>query len=385
MKKFYTIFSLIIVLLLLNGCWGEMDVNKMSTATAVGIDKSEKGYKVTIQAINASSQTQQLSNRATVVVYSEEGQSVFEALRKLTFYYPSRVLMSHFHLLAFGEDFAKEGVKEVLGFLYNDTETRQKYNIVVVKGGTANDFLKIITPSSPNPAAEVNDSIKASFQSFGSTHVINADEFLSLSSCHLNNPIATTVELIGDPKKGADMKNIQESDLKAKIKTESLAVFKMDKLVGYLTVDESQGYNFLMGEVTSSVIPVTYDKDKKISVEINSTKAKRKLKITDNQVNVNITITIQGFISGLEGGLNGLKPKEVKEIEKKASESISKKIELCIKKTQDDYDSDIFMIGSLIHRSKPKYYHKIDKDYDEVFKNIKINVKVKTTIINTPQ
>jgi len=387
MKKAFFLFNLIFCILILSSCWGKLDINKLTTASAIGIDKSEKGFKVTIQAVNSSSFTQELTNRASIVVYSEEGETVYDALRKLTKYYPSRIFMSHFQLLVFGEEFARSGVEEVMGFLYTDVETRQKFNLAVVKGGTASDLLKIITPLNPNPATEVNSSIQAVHDIYGAAYLSYIDEFLACLLSDLNNPVLTGIEIEGDIKKGSETKNVESTEVETKLTIVDLAVFKSDKLIGWLNEDESKGFNFLIGSLKSTIIPVTYGENKKVSVEISGTKTKNAFKLIDKKPTVNVSIKMKGIIGGLETGMMGISKKEIQEIEKNASDQVMKDIESCLKKAQDELNTDFLRIGALIHRQETKYWQKIRNNIyeEEVFKNIEFIVKVETKITNTPE
>ena len=53
-----------------------------------------------------------------------------------------------------------------------------------------------------------------------------------------------------------------------------LAVFKEDKLIGWLNDIESIAYNMIMGEIKTTVIPVKIDEESTVSIKINKFKSK---------------------------------------------------------------------------------------------------------------
>jgi len=162
-----------------------------------------------------------------------------------------------------------------------------------------------------------------------------------------------------------------------------LGVFNGDKLVGWLNEKESKGFNFFMGDITSSIIPVSYGEDKKVSVEINNVKTQYKFKLVNNKPTVDVTVKMKAFIAGLEMGLKDLSKKDVKEIQIRSSEIVQKEMASCLQKAQNEFNTDFLKIAALIYRKDTKYWLKISNTYEEqLFKEIQIKVKVDTIITN---
>ncbi|WP_255600847.1 hypothetical protein [Lysinibacillus sp. K60] len=53
---------LLSVLLLLGGCWNKRELNELAIVTAVGVDKSDELFEISVQIVNPS---QVASNKAT--------------------------------------------------------------------------------------------------------------------------------------------------------------------------------------------------------------------------------------------------------------------------------------------------------------------------------
>ncbi len=54
-KKIVVVFvALLLNITILSGCWSKKDLNELAIVTAIGIDKMEDGYSVSIQILNPS-------------------------------------------------------------------------------------------------------------------------------------------------------------------------------------------------------------------------------------------------------------------------------------------------------------------------------------------
>ena len=80
-RKIYILFLIGFVLLFLSGC-RKLDVSDYTTVIAMGIDKSEKGVKVSVQAVNDFVLGSKPSQSSPVVVFAEEAASIYEAFVK---------------------------------------------------------------------------------------------------------------------------------------------------------------------------------------------------------------------------------------------------------------------------------------------------------------
>lgn len=142
MKKSLIVIFLVIFTLLLSGCWSKRELSELAIVSALGIDKVDDGYSISVQIINAGEMSENKSgSQAPVTTYHVTGQSLFEAIRKLTASSPRRAYFTHMQLVVFGEEFASEGIAEALDFLARDQAIRSDFNFVVAYNSTAKDIL----------------------------------------------------------------------------------------------------------------------------------------------------------------------------------------------------------------------------------------------------
>lgn len=367
---------------LVSGCYGKVEINELAIASALGIDKTENGYKISAQVIRVKSiaGVEEGVSGTNVVVYSEEGKTIHEALRKLSNYYQNIVFIGHVQLVVFGEELAREGMKEPLDFLYESPLTRQRFLIAIVHEKTAEDLLKIQTPLISNPAAEINASIEASSENLGNSTIVYADDLIASFLTKEYNFTLTGLKIMGNPQEGMENKNLETTDISTYIKTDGLAVLQDEKLVGWLTIKESTAFNHLMGLIKRSILSITFN-EQLTSVELVLTKMKSNIELKNEKISVTYDYQVEGIILGDPKHWVYSK-KDIKAAEDAIASVLKEDMDLAIQKIQKEFKSDVFGIGEKIRDKYPYYWKKIEKEYNELFPTIDIKVNVKARIIN---
>lgn len=94
------------------GCWNRRELNELAVVLAVGIDKVDDQYEVTVQVVAPSQMSRnRIGDRAPVVVYSTKALTLFEALRDITTKSSRKLYIAHIHLILFNENVARGGIK----------------------------------------------------------------------------------------------------------------------------------------------------------------------------------------------------------------------------------------------------------------------------------
>lgn len=68
-------------------------------------------------------------------------------------------------------------------------------------------------------------------------------------------------------------------------------------------------------------------------------------------------------------------PKTITELEQIANQKVVHLFETTIKKVQQEFKSDIFGFGEVIHRSNPQAWKKLKDNWDQTFVNLPVSVK----------
>ncbi len=359
--------------LVLNGCMGSKELNKLALTVSIGIDKSEKGYSITYQILNPKAiASNRPVNEAPFFLYTESGEDLFEIIRRITTISPRRIYHPHLRMIVLSEEIAKEGIEGLLDFLFRDHEFRTDFYFAVARGATANEVLRSITPLEPVSGLQMYNSIQASEDAWAPTKSVKIVELVNSLVADGMSPVLSSVELVGQKDKPNSSDALKESDV-GKIKISSLCAFKKDKLVGYLTEDESKGYNYVTGNVKNTIGFVRLDKKNKITFEVIDAKSKITAYMKNGQPAVNVEIKLIANIAAETGKFDVSTEANSEKISRLIADKNNKLCKSAIVRAKE-LGSDIFGFGEEVHRTYPKLWKKIKKDWNNEF--IKVPVKI---------
>lgn len=365
---------------MLSGCWDRRELNELAITMAIGIDKVDEGYQVTAQVVVPSEVAMKASTgRTSVTLFQESGETVYEAIRKLTKDSPRKIYPGHLQMLVLGEELAKEGIGESLELLARDWELRSDFYVVIAKDLTAGEVLNVSTTLEAIPANKMFNTLKASEGAWAATNGINLDELIADLTSEGKEAVLTGILLNGDLEIGATKQNVESITPPAQIQYDELAVFKKDKLVGWLTEKESRGYNDIINAVENTVSVISCPKEGKATIEFINLKTEMKGKIIKGEPEVDINTKVRANVGELQCPI-ALNEQTISEFEKITEKKIENTVNETIETLQQKYESDIFGFGSAIHRSNPKEWKKMKKHWDEEFPKLTTNVTVDVKI-----
>lgn len=375
----YIIF--IFVILMCNGCYNYREINKLAITSAVGIDKCEDGFEVVIQIMNTQKQSTDANASYTqpnFVTYKSKGKTLQEAMRSVILESPRRLFVNHLELLVISEQLAKDGIHDILDFFARNTEFRKQFLVVVSKNDETEDILNILTPLETLNAKNISDSVESDYKYLGMANMLKYEEMLSVYLNPKTELALSAIQLQGSEKKGENKENIESSSPNAKIKLQPLAIFKDDKMLGYLNRDESNALGYIKYGINNTIIDYECDNGKNSSIEIIGVKSKTKSKGNKISIQINGSSTIKE----MNCDVDLTKTKEITKIQKKAENKVKTLLEESINNIILKYNSDVFGFKELIYKTSPKNYNKLEKKYgDDLLKNLDIDISVDIKLI----
>ncbi len=379
MKTYGKLFLLLSFCLLLSGCWSKRELNELAIVMALGVDKVDDEYEISVQIVNPAevSANKPSSGRSPVVTYHAKGKSVFEAIRKLTTVTPRKAYFAHLRVVVIGEELATEGIVQTIDLLARDPETRNDYDIIVSHESTAHEVLNVLTPVEKIPANKMANSIKGAEKAWGTTLSITVEDLVTILSNKEKSFVLSVIEIQGDTQLGLDKTNVERIKTPTLLKYEGLAVFKQDKLMGFLTEEESRGFNFLKDNIKSTVELISCPKGGKLTTEITKSTTKIKGTFEKGVPKINVQIVVDQNVGGVECSIDLTKNKSLEYINKKTAELIKTRIEKTLMTIQKNYQADIVGFGDVLHREDHSAWKKIKDDWPTIFPELEIKVKVK--------
>ncbi|EGW36803.1 Ger(x)C family spore germination protein [Desulfosporosinus sp. OT] len=371
-RVIYTLLILVIPLLI-SGCWDRKELEGRAIVTLIAIDKGENNQiKFSVQ-IARTSDSQASSNggssggEKSSIIMSGTGDTVFDAIRNLILKAGRKLYYPHNTAIILGNDIAREGILPELDLFNRDAEMRPLTWILVTPGQAA-DILE---------AQSTLESLSAKQLDMMLT------DFGASSKTVATNLLDTMKQLAYDSP-GAVLSNIEldPSNPKKTLLLNGAAVFRRDKLIGRLDPLETRGYLWVKDKVNAGIItfPCPGEETKKISMEIKKAKGKIEPDISEGKFNFTITVNVVSRLAEQECLTDLGNPEELMKLKKSQNEVIEKEIRNIVDKAQDKYGTDILGFGTELSRKFPQEWQKIKDNWTEEFPKAEVNIVVNSKI-----
>ncbi|MGB3102706.1 MAG: Ger(x)C family spore germination protein [Psychrobacillus psychrotolerans] len=380
-RRIVHLIGIIFISLLLTGCWDKREINDLAIATAISIDKKDDEYHVAAQVVLPTELSMKGGmGSSPVTLYEASGKSVNEAIRKLTQVSPRIIYLGHLRVVVISEELAKEGIATTVDFLSRGWEIRSDFYMIVSKGRDAKEILNVQTSLEQIPSNELYNILHTSEANYSSTVAVNFFELKTNLERDGKEGVLTGVEILGDPKKGSSKQNVEMIIPDAKIKFKELAVFKKDKLVGWLDEQESRGFNEATNQVKSTIGLVSCRDGGEVSIHTKKYNSKIKSKTTSNNPEIEIKVNIVANLGEVSCDIDLTKEKTIEMLQKEYEKVVKNDIQETIKVVQQKYQSDIFGFGAAIYKSNPQQWKKVKDNWDDTFAELPVSVEVKVQI-----
>ena len=363
---------IIILSLILTGCWNYRELNEYAIATGLAIDIKDNEYEVSLLFANGKKNKNEENQ---INVLSGTGNTIYEAINNIGLSTPKEIYISHLSVVIISDEVAKKGVKPILDYLLREPQSNENFYIILSKESNAKNVLSIIAPQSDFPSQNITSSIKINEELQGRITDSSFNIFVSKILEKGNNPIANSIIIIGDDEKGTKKMEQENTKVSAYTKLDKIGIFKDDKLIEWANIDESIGINMLLGNINSLYITLPCDNNKTI-VKINNYKINNK--VYKDKININIKSS--GIVNEVGCKINLNNEKELNKIENEVKNEMRNKINDAIKIAKK-LETDIFGYGNMIYKKYPNYYNKI-KNWNLEFKNLNINTNIDFRIDN---
>lgn len=372
LKKAIILLSIIFFVFLFSGCWNRRELNTLAVVGLIGTDVENDNLKLTFEIYKAKKSNVDEEKKGSTKCIQSTGKSVYDAIRNVNLKTGRKLLFSTAKVYVFDEATAKKGLTEYIDFWMRDHEPREDGYILIAKNVPASDICSAKI-GMEDSVADFLERLVENQKSNSKVVAISVRDFLKTYYSQGVHPVVGIVQ-----------KSNNKIDNDDELSDEGSAVFKKDKLVGFMNGYETRGYNWVIGKVKSGiVVSSSLDGKGTNSVEIIKASSHNYVEITGNNIVINVKVTMLGMLGEETGKLNLNEPEIVNLVADASSKVIKIEIEDVIKKTQNEYEEDIFGFGQVMHREYPDRWKKIKDNWDEVYSNAEVNVVVKTNIQRT--
>nr|WP_276576429.1 Ger(x)C family spore germination protein [Caldicoprobacter algeriensis] len=356
----------------MTGCWDNVDLIDINLVTALGIDKSEDGkIIVTVQviepaALQSTSSSQGkvgMAQTKPVFVESYKGETISDALISMKAMVDKRLFLSTVQVIILGEKLCREGVNEALDFLHRDYQVEYLADVLVARGCSPKDILKIQPEMDVIPAMYIKGTIE---------------------NTELRAKVKRTmlVELFKDIENKCRQITIGQitKENEKTVNTEGTAVFKDGKLVGWLNQYETRGFLFVTDRVKNTIITIPMANGK-MSIRVLNSRGKMDVKFKNGRpYRLSIYVDLEGNIAEYTGKKVLDAPTDMHTLQMTLSEEVKKEIAMALRKAQKEYSSDIFGFGKIVHKYHPQYWKQTMDQWNDIFSSLPTEIVIKSRI-----
>lgn len=364
----------LLIIFLLTGCYDHKELNTIAIMTATEINKIDNEFIINAQVINPQSKDT-VNVQSPFIIYEGKGKTIHEAYRNIKSQSSRYLYPNHMQILIINEKLAKEDISQIIDLFLRIPDVRTEFNVLI---GKNDNILNITTPIDDVSSTSILDTMETNNKYLGITNFVTFNEFANMDLNKNLEVILPSIETINYNEEATTIKNTEKTKIESLYKLGNLAIFKDNKLQGYLTKDESITYNVIKNKTKSILITYECEKNKYMTVE--ATEIKTDINTKNKEININTKMT--GNINETRCSINLNNEKNIKKIEKELNKYLENKINTSITNIRKNYNSDIFGFLDLIYKKDYNTYKKIkDTWYDSTYQDIKININTSINII----
>ena len=361
------------MLMPLGGCWNYRGLDEIMIVMGVAVDKEQEAgnYRLSYEVIDLDKPVKEQG--ITTEIVESEGKTKFEAVRNAKKRVENKLYFGHTQVFVISEEIARnEEIGGMIDWFLRDAETRENACLIVSQEKTARDILDTTSLSDIIVSNEIHE-------------IINNDQ--KTASSTLRVPIYEIFNTLKSEGKALVLPAFHKADNNGKQVNEAngIAVFKEEKLAGYLTPEETKYFLFATNKVKGGILPIASEKSGHADAALEISKNKTKLSFTarGDKVKVKIKTETTVYLGEILKDTNATDLAKIAELQDIAEKKLEANIMSVIKKTQSEFGADIFGFGSMIRKKDLKLWNRLKDNWDEQFRSLTVEVRSDVKIGNT--
>lgn len=368
-KKYIFFLMIVLNIMIISGCWNYTEINEVAIAVgaAVDYDKKEDQIILTVEVVYPTIEAGETKMKPGII--TSKGKNFFDAIRNTVSKEGKKLFWAHAKLIIISKEIAnnQELLISLMDFIKRDAEYRDDMWIVLSREKTAREILKTDVLIQDIVSFHLEDILKNE-QPISKYNAVPLWKFVDDLSAEGISPTLPT----------ARIRNYKNKKIAEVYGT---AVFKGAKVMGWLNGDETKSLLFIIDKIKGGVIVVEQKmstRPVKIALEIFENKTKTEAVYENEDLTMKIHIKTTVNINELDSQVDFISKNEI--VKKNAEKLIENKVKKVIRKVQKEYNSDIFGFAGVIERQNPDLWKAIKPNWDNVFKNLNIEVNVEMNI-----
>lgn len=376
MKKTYKICTLILLCaaVLTSCCSCEKtgtELSELMIMQGIGIDVTENGFKTTVELLNNEQSGSPGGNGNSdkkTKIYSAEGATVGEALRKLVTKSGNEPMFAHNRVIVIGEEAANRDLSDILDFFERNYDSRASQLLCVAKNTTGESVIRAKVPMDAVKSEILeNMLVECSKQSLvPKVRIIDAINYIKDETSGLCIP-AVKVEKNGEDEN---------------FELDGCAVFGTDTTFSmYIDSETAEGIAIINDKIEEGVISAALPNGQSASFYINKGRCRYKITTENGVLHYSLNVKISCDLEGVQGDeYFSTDTGVVETFQTAVGEAISKKAENTLTVLQGKHGADVVRYGKRLRNKENDLYYIVKDNWGNIFPSIKLSVTVDVTV-----
>lgn len=385
-SKVGSLCIILVIPLFLMGCWDRVEIDRRAFISTIAIDvgdgigtynkvKDNKEYssdnernldilKITYGYPDISQLGENYGSKVEEKKMATNAYSIEDSISKATRRSSRNIHLGHSKILIISREMLNypDIMREIMDYFRRSANINRRMQVIIVDG-KASEYEKF------KPEMENN------FQTYITGILENSDRNVGVLPLTLNDFISLTSE-----NRDAMIPYVQMDKNKKELALNGVALVKDYKIVGFLDDDQTSDIELLKGKSKAGK-KVIYEEGNPVDYVIENVERKIKLaSLKNDKLELNLNVKVEGAVTGFSSNKKLLQSNAMKEYEKKFNIELNQDSSKLIEVLQKEYRIDPLEIKIFMQKFHPYKFKSVEKNWDEVFKNAKINIKFHTKI-----
>ncbi|MBM7702349.1 Ger(x)C family spore germination protein [Metabacillus iocasae] len=339
---------------------GYFETNRFDSivlVSALGVEKKEEKYVVSIQVFNPAANQKQGTDEIGGYTYVQSGRTIPEAIEKIDKKLSKKLYLNTLQVVALGENVVKEeGLNPLCDFLIRNTSIPANTQLVVTKKYAPDVFLQLFTPDQKLSSLYVTSMLKQYKSHWGALVLTSPERVKSLLEEHTLDIVIPYIEIRGEIEEGLTKRNIEQFKPSSLLSLSGLGAFHKDKLHRFLSASESDILS-LIKDVNQKVSMTVPCEDSNGFVTIDTIQTSSSISSKVKPLSFAIDIHIEANINSMTCQKELSDPKTIKELEKTIEAKITEDVNNYVSKELES-PSDVMGLKDVLYREHPHYWKK---------------------------
>lgn len=368
----------------LAGCWGRNELEHLAIVTAIALDEGlgKDAFRVSAEMLRgvnsrapaaggggATPEPEKLSWQV-----SDVGRTPGEALRKIQEHSERHLFFHHSRLIVIGEGLARRGMQPAMDFLDRHPEIRRRSWVLVAKGKTAQETLILASRLELWPVFGVDRQIR-SRRFTGTTAITDLRQFLG-DLAEAASPRAGVLTNVARPSPEDPL----PTQGRPGFRVSGTALFRRDRLVGYLDDEQSRGLLWVLGQVRGGIIVVPCPGETNyFSVAVSRNQSRIRVTGRASRPRIQVRVEGRGDMVGYICRADPTLPGAWERLQDAYATAIQAEIAGALRQAQR-LRSDAFGFGGAVHRAFPAEWPQVKPRWDDLFATLPVDLDVRASL-----